>query len=164
MPAPTSKPVLHVRPFIEGDRAALRALFVASRDAAFVWDAPGTHRVEDFDAATAGEIILVALLDGRAAGFASIWEPESFLHNLFVHPAFQSRGVGTALLDACAPHFRATATLKCLKLNRDALQFYRARGWTIRGDGAHDGGAYLLLGRDFGGPRSRAAARRGGIG
>lgn len=147
MAAPTTS-AIRVRPFTEGDRDALRALFVTSRDAAFVWDPPGAHRLQDFDAATAGEIVLVALLDELPVGFASIWAPESFLHNLFVHPAFQGRGVGSALLEACGPHFRSPATLKCLKHNRDALRFYRSRGWTIRGEGENDGGAYLILGRD----------------
>ena len=72
-----------VRDFVEADREALRALFVAARDAAFSWAAAGAHRLEDFDASTAGERILVAELASHPIGFASVWQEDSFLHNLF---------------------------------------------------------------------------------
>jgi GNAT superfamily N-acetyltransferase len=136
---------IRIRTFAKRDRPALRALFVASRNAAFTWAAPGTHRLEDLDTVTAGEIVLVALIDHEPVGFASIWEPDSFLHNLFVHPTCQRRGVGRALLAACAPYFRSTATLKCLKRNRAAMRFYRAHGWSVRGEGKGAGGAYFVL-------------------
>ena len=144
----TATPI-RIRELTASDRDAVRAVFVASRDAAFVWNPPGSHRLEDFDAATAGEVVLVARIDGAPVGFASVWVPDSFLHNLFVHPAFQRRGVGSALLEACTPHFSATATLKCLRQNRSALRFYRARGWSVRSKGADAGGAYLVLARDI---------------
>jgi GNAT superfamily N-acetyltransferase len=143
----TSK--VRVRDFAEADREALRALFVAARDAAFVWDAPGEHRPEDFETATAGERILVAVMQTAAeeevVGFASIWLPESFLHNLFVDPAHQRRGVGRALLAACKPYFRDAPTLKCVHCNENALRFYFAQGWTIRDSGVGDVGGYFLL-------------------
>ena len=139
---------VRIRPFTERDRAALRRVFVAARDAAFVWAPPGSHRPKDFDATIAGEIVLVAVADDAPIGFASIWQPDNFLHNLFVHPDFQRRGVGSALLAACAPYFHATATLKCLKRNRVARRFYGAHGWSVRGEGKDAGGAYLVLGRD----------------
>lgn len=148
MPADTSHNV-RVREFTPDDAPALRTLFVRSRDAAFVWDAPGEHRPEDFDTATAGEQILVAVRQVAGAeeivGFASIWLPESFLHNLFVHPAHQRRGVGRILLAACQAYFRDRPTLKCLHCNTPALQFYFSQGWTIRDSGVGDVGGYFLL-------------------
>lgn len=81
----------------------------------------------DFDAHTKGERILVAALEGKVLGFASIWEPESFLHNLFVHPSTMRKGIGQALLESCAKYFNRPPTLKCLVANSNALQFTKLR-------------------------------------
>jgi GNAT superfamily N-acetyltransferase len=136
---------VRIRTFAERDRAALRKVFVAARDAAFVWAPPGSHRPKDFDATISGEIVLVAVADRAPIGFASIWQPDSFLHNLFVHPGFQGRGVGSALLAACAPYFHATATLKCLKRNRAARRWRARLVRPRRGEGP---GGYISSRRD----------------
>ena len=100
----------------------------------------------DFDMVTSGERILVATETGGApVGFASIFEPDSFLHNLFVHPAFQRRGVGRALLASCNRHFSAAGTLKCLKANEAAQQFYLSQGWAIRDEVLEETGDYFLM-------------------
>jgi hypothetical protein len=83
-----------VREFVESDREALRELLVASRNAAFSWAPPSAHKLEDFDASTKGERILVALVSTNIVGFASIYEPDSFLHNLFASPQLLGLGVG----------------------------------------------------------------------
>lgn len=135
-----------VREFEEADRAALRLLYVASRNAAFTWQAIGAHQPGDFDAHTEGEQILVAEEgNGGILGFASIWAPDSFLHNLFVHPSFTRRGVGRALLAACARHFTHPSTLKCLKANTQALDFYRSQGWRVLREETGPDGPYFLM-------------------
>lgn len=40
-----------------------------------------------FEEATGGEEIYVALMDDKIAGFASIWEPDHFIHYLCVSTA-----------------------------------------------------------------------------
>jgi GNAT superfamily N-acetyltransferase len=135
---------LSIRPFRESDRQPLRELFLVTRDATFVW-AVGSHRLEDFDEATAGETIFVACEGERVVGFASVWEADSFLHNLFVHPDAQGRGIGKALLAACAPVFRRRPTLKCQQRNVRALAFYARQGWEIVEQGASEEGDYWLL-------------------
>ena len=117
-----------VRDFVETDREALRQLFVVSRDAAFSWAAIGIHKLEDFDVSTAGERILVAEHSYHPIGFASVWQDDSFLHNLFVHPRYQGLGVGTMLLAGCDKYFSGTPTPKCLKANERAKQFYQSQG------------------------------------
>lgn len=151
MPAPPADNAmnLEIRDFLEADRAALQALFVASRNQAFPWVPAGSHRPEDFDAATAGERILVALVRGVPAGFAAVWEADGFLHHLFVAPERQRQGVGRALLAACTPHFGAQGTLKCLQANERALQFYLSQGWRVRAAGESQDGPYLLLAKTF---------------
>lgn len=136
---------LMIREFWEADRAALQTLFMLARNAAFPWQPPGAHRREDFDQQTEGERILVALDRKLPIGFAAVWEPESFLHHLFVHPDYFRRGVGTALLSACEPYFRTAPTLKCVQQNERALRFYRALGWRVVSEGVGEGGPYYLL-------------------
>ncbi len=136
---------ISIREFVEADREALRALFVASRDAAFAWCPPGAHKREDFDACTEGERILVAVAAGHPVGFASIWEPDSFLHNLFVHPQYQRQGVASALLASCEAYFSCPPTLKCVKANDNARRFYLSRGWRVQSEAEGPDGPYLLM-------------------
>ena len=136
---------VNVRPFIETDREALRELFVDSRDIAFSWVTFGTHKIDDFDASTIGERILVAEHNCRPIGFASVWQDDSFLHNLFIHPDYQGKGVGKKLLSACSKLFFSTPTLKCLKANVHANQFYQSQGWSVRSEVCDPEGTYFLM-------------------
>jgi GNAT superfamily N-acetyltransferase len=136
-----------VREFAESDRESLRELFVATRSAAFSWAPSSEHKADDFDIATEGERILVAVDADSVIGFASIWEADSFLHNLFVHPQFQRRGVGKALLAYCERYFACVPTLKCVKANEHARQFYQAQGWAVRSEAEGPEGPYLLMER-----------------
>lgn len=141
-----------IREHKAADSQALRQLFVESRDAAFPWVPAGLHQEVDFDVTTAGERVLVAFARNAEAnalplGFASIWEPDGFLHNLFVHPSAQRRGVGSALLAACVPYFgRHTPTLKCLRDNESATRFYLNRGWQLQSEEEGPDGPFLLMG------------------
>jgi GNAT superfamily N-acetyltransferase len=136
-----------VREFLESDREALRELFVASRKKAFSWAKPSEIKPEDFDSSTKDERILVAVQGTRQAGFASIWEADSFLHNLFVHPECQRSGVGKTLLAGCEKYFISTPTLKCVKANDYARQFYQSQGWIVRDEAEGPEGPYLLMER-----------------
>jgi GNAT superfamily N-acetyltransferase len=134
-----------VREFEEADRAALRDLYVASRNATFTRAPAGSHQASDFDQHTEGERILVAVKDAQVLGFVSIWEPDSFVHNLFVHPAALRQGAGQALLAACAPYFSKAPTLKCLQANVNALRFYKAQGWVALREDVGPEGPYVLM-------------------
>ncbi|WP_232515188.1 GNAT family N-acetyltransferase [Burkholderia ambifaria] len=81
------------------DMPALRELFLRSRREAFVWQPAGAFRLADFDAQTDGERLRVAEDDGgQLAGFVSVWEPDHFIHHLYVHRPHHRRGIG-----ACRP-------------------------------------------------------------
>jgi len=136
---------LFLREFLETDRKTLRELFVSARNAAFSWSASDAHKLEDFDIVTEGEKIVVAVVSSDPIGFASIWEPDSFLHNLFVHPNFQGQGVGRALLAYCEKYFSDIPTLKCVKANKNARRFYQAQGWTVRSEAVGPDGPYVLM-------------------
>lgn len=146
VPGDTHLPLaLRVREFEEADRPALRLLYVASRNATFTWNPIDGHRADDFDAHTQGERILVAESHGRILGFASIWEADSFVHLLFVHPAFTRMGIGRALLTRSAACCATHPTLKCLAANHNAVTFYHAQGWqTLREETGPEGPFFLM--------------------
>ncbi|KUZ86314.1 acetyltransferase [Burkholderia ubonensis] len=135
-----------VRDAVAEDVPALRELFLRSRRETFVWQSGDAFQLADFDAQTEGERRLVAEDEGgRLAGFVSVWEPDHFIHHLYVDRPHHRRGVGRALLRAL-PGWPATRyRLKCLRANAPALAFYRASCFTEIGVGAAEDGEYLLL-------------------
>jgi ribosomal protein S18 acetylase RimI-like enzyme len=76
------------------------------------------------------------------AGFLTLWEPDNFIHMLYILPAFQGSGAGRALLAALPDWPRRRYRLKCLVKNTRAIAFYRAIGFEIVGDGASPEGDY----------------------
>lgn len=98
-----------------------------------------------FEEATGGEQIFVALLNDKIVGFASVWEPDYFIHYLCVSPAARHKNVGSTMVSSLAEIYGAPLTLKCLIKNEDGIAFYRATGWKKIKDGISDDGAYVLL-------------------
>jgi ribosomal protein S18 acetylase RimI-like enzyme len=70
--------------------------------------------------------IWVAEEDGRVVGLAAIGE--STLGHLYVHPDFQGRGVGTALLAKTKELRPAGFTLWTFPANEQACRFYERHG------------------------------------
>ena len=136
---------LKIRKYIFKDTHALRRIFVDSRRHAFSWADPETFKLMDFDRATRGETILVAVENEVPVGFVAWWPPENFIHSLFVDPAFIGKGAGKLLLNACLAKMERPATLKCLQANVNALDFYLAQNWTIASRGESADGDYYLL-------------------
>ncbi|WP_413739092.1 N-acetyltransferase family protein [Sodalis sp. RH21] len=134
-----------IRDYQEADRPFLRTLYLAARKEGWRWLDSRQWRLEDFDGAILDEKVLVAETEGHIAGFASLWLPDSFLHNLFVSPGKQRQGVASALLAACYPLCRGTMALKCLTENHDAQQFYLHHGWKIISSGMGEHGKYYLM-------------------
>lgn len=141
----TSPGRCRIRPFVEADRAVLRRLFLEIRRQVFVWMDPEQLDITEFDAATADELVLVAEGDGCPVGFISLWLPENFVHNLFVSPDWQNRGVGTRLLEAGKRHLGRPAHLKCSIHNTHARTFYESRGWTVASRGGDRENGYLNM-------------------
>ncbi|SFR01595.1 Ribosomal protein S18 acetylase RimI [Enterobacter sp. kpr-6] len=134
-----------LRPWQESDRPFLRTLYLHARKQGWTWLSGQEWRLEDFDAATLNEQIWVAEQDGHRVGFASVQGNNNFLHNLFVDPAFQGKGVGSALLEKVQSGFTSTGALKCLVENEAALGFYQRHGWQIEAKGASAEGEHWLL-------------------
>lgn len=113
------------------DLAQLRGIYYRARKLDFHWVDPSSIKISDFDQATEGEFILAAFINNQAAGFLSIWEPDNFIHNLFVDPNCRHIGIGRALIKEALSRCKGPMTLKCVKENRNALSFYSSMGWQI---------------------------------
>ena len=93
------------------------------------------------------DIVIVAARGSEIIGFASIFEPEWFIHLLFVEPALQGSGIGTALIN----HVERIAkghplSLKCQRENNLAMSYYKSLGF-IEGteSGVNEYGQWVLL-------------------
>ncbi|RYF49885.1 MAG: GNAT family N-acetyltransferase [Cytophagaceae bacterium] len=126
-------------------RSDLQTLYLQSRIQVFTWLDTSEYSLSDFDSATLGETILVAVITQRPVGFISWWAPNNFIHNVYVDPRFLKRGIGKALLDRCLEGIGRPATLKCLQKNTNALSFYQTQGWTIKDECSSDDGPYYLM-------------------
>ncbi len=134
---------LTVRPATRKDRQRLAEIFLDARRHAFPWIIPSRFRLSDFRRETEGEMILVAEAAGEVVGFASIWEPDAFLHHLYVDPKLLRRGVGRALIAAMAGHCDKPVELKCQTKNRPAMSFYRRLGFSTDDSGVSDIGPWV---------------------
>ncbi|MCK4587870.1 MAG: GNAT family N-acetyltransferase [Gammaproteobacteria bacterium] len=137
--------LLETRFFTENDRGALREIYLESRKNALHWLADSLFNLNDFDRDTDGECIWVATVNGEPVGFISVWEPDNFLHNLFVYPSSTGRGIGSALLKVCLNKIDRPAKLKCLEKNINAKNFYLSKGWETVSYGDGPDGQYQLM-------------------
>jgi len=136
---------IHIQEMKEDDREALRELYLLVRNTTFTWVEPNRFREGDFDKETEGEIITVAFAGELVIGFISVWEPESFIHHLYVLPEYQNMGIGKLLLSHALETLDMPVRLKCLQKNQRALNFYKTGGWKSKEEGKDDLGEYALL-------------------
>ena len=139
---PTS---LAIRPFVAADAEACVRIF----DRAWHSGHPYAPRVIDkavLATETEAETLFIAEDEAsEIAGFVSLYEPQDFIHHLFVDPRFQGRGIGGALLDHAVAFAGGAATLKCQLRNEAALAFYKNRGWTEVTAGTGEFGEWIAL-------------------
>lgn len=136
---------LTVRAVRESDSGPLAQIYLAARRQAFHWVPPDRFTLADYEESVLEEEVWVA--SGPAArplGFVSVYLPEAFIHNLFVAPEHQGRGIGGILIDHVTARLDRPVRLKCLSKNLPARAFYERRGWTIEEEGDGYLGAYIL--------------------
>lgn len=140
---PSTASDLTIRLATRADRPRLAEIFLIARRHAFSWLPPERFRLNDFKRETEGESILVAEAGGRIVGFASFWEPDCFLHHLYVDPTMLRKGISRALIAALVPLCDRPLELKCQTNNRTAMAFYRRLGFVGADTGVSDMGPWL---------------------
>jgi GNAT superfamily N-acetyltransferase len=137
--------MFRVRPFAEGDRQVAETIYRDCRAKA-TWLPPAARENSDFARDTAGEKLLVAVgSDDLPIGFLSVWEPDRFIHHLYVRSEMRGQGVGKALLKALSNQLPMPWRLKCLTANGGALAFYESQGWKKVSSEVGGEGPYLVL-------------------
>jgi len=120
---------VNIRVANEFDYPVLRKIYLESRRKNFHWADIEAMTLDDFDKHTEGEYIILAEEDNRILGFASLYLPDNFIHNLFVHPDFFGKSVGGLLLHASIEKMNKPIRLKCVSENHAAMKFYEHKGW-----------------------------------
>ena len=87
-----------IREIARGEHAACAIIHINAWNSAFS-DFPRKIDLADFERETEGERILVGLLNGQIVAYASIWEPDWFIHHLYVDPLAQRVGLGRVLMN-----------------------------------------------------------------
>ncbi|MFB0840590.1 GNAT family N-acetyltransferase [Paenibacillus oleatilyticus] len=136
---------MRIRVANESDYAKLRIIYLESRRKNFHWADIEKMTLEDFDNHTVDEYIILAEEDNHILGFASLYLPDNFIHNLFVHPDFFGKGVGGLLLDASIEKMNKPLRLKCVSDNQKAMKFYENKGWKKVVEEGHSGEKYWVM-------------------
>jgi putative acetyltransferase len=133
-----TKATAGLRPFLPSDTPLLAEIFRAgiseltaedySEAQQAAWMASAGDE-EAFGARLAGELTLVATIDGEAVGFAAL-KGKDEVDMLYVHPAVAGQGIGAQLMDALE---KLAAARGATKLTADAsdtaLGFFERRGY-----------------------------------
>jgi GNAT superfamily N-acetyltransferase len=135
-----------LRPAGGRDHDACARLYYEVRRRVFHWEDPASITPDDYGQSIEGEDVWVAERGGRILAFVSIYRPDSFVHSLFVDPAFEGRGIGRDLLEAALGDVRG-ASLKCVAANHRARAFYQRLGWVEESRGNDRGVEYVLFRR-----------------
>ena len=137
----TAHPKLALRPFLPADAPLLREIFRDSIEELTADDyseaqqeawASVADDAADFGKKLAGQLTLIATLEGSPVGFASLAGKDK-VDMLYVHPAAAGQGVGSMLIDALE---RLAGGRGVSKLNVDASDsargFFEKRGYTAQ--------------------------------
>ena len=136
---------IYIRKTIQTDKEELRKIYLEVRQNEFNWVDNALATLTDFDSCTDGEAVFTAIVNNKIAGFISVWEPDKFIHNLFVSKDFRKMGVGKALLNVAVKNYGVPLTLKCVKENTKSVDFYLANGWGIKKEEIGSEGPYYLM-------------------
>lgn len=111
------------------DIEQLKKLFLITRLNTFIYDPPEKFKLDDYINSVNGEEVWVAEQDTIIVGFVSMWLEDNFIHNLFVHPNWQDRGIGKRLLEKAEERLQPPMELRVRIENLKACNFYQKHGW-----------------------------------
>ncbi|GIL39462.1 GNAT family N-acetyltransferase [Roseiterribacter gracilis] len=89
--------------------------------------------------------VRVARLDETLVGFSAMLEDEMRLEQLFVVPAAQNAGVGSALLRDAKQRYPDGFTLRTQATNVDGLRFYARHGFVETHRAPHETQGYEMV-------------------
>jgi len=134
-------PKLGLRPFLPDDASLLREIFRDSIEELTADDytaaqqeawASVADNVSDFGKKLAGQLTLVATLEGSPVGFASL-DGKDKIDMLYVHPAAVGQGVGATLVDALEKLAAGRGVVKLVVDASDSARgFFEKRGYTAQ--------------------------------
>lgn len=137
--------MFHIRPSNFADMDILRQIYREAAESSEGLPSIASGHIS-FDDAIREETIHVACdEDGRVVGFVGVFEPDSFIHHLYVAPKSQRQGIGRALLNSLRSWLPSPWRLKCVAANVGALRFYENLGWEPIDEGSGPDGPYVLL-------------------
>lgn len=129
------------------DLAEAASLYHRVATATLHWMPPNSFTPDVFLEQARHETVWLAWEEGRIVGLAALYEPDSFLHSLYIADNRQSRGVGLALLNTVAAAARGPLSLKVEEQNIRARRFYAREGFFERESGVTDASRWILLSR-----------------
>lgn len=91
------------------------------------------------------ETVLIASHNEAILGFISWYEPDAFIHHLYIDKQYRDKGVGKELIQCALNRLRYPVRLKCLQKNKKALDFYFSQSWYLVGEGSSEEGDFFLM-------------------
>ncbi|AUI88032.1 GNAT family N-acetyltransferase [Vibrio azureus] len=135
---------MEIKAYNRGMLAELSELYLTTRTTAFNWLDTSDYQLSDFEKDTDGECIWVAFSENKIVGFISIWEPDCFIHHLYVAKSYQGKNVGKKLLQK-AKSLYPTLSLKCMTKNKQAIDFYQKNDFISVSKNSDSLGCYYLM-------------------
>ena len=121
--------MIGIRKPTESDMLALERLFLLTRQSTFTTRPKDAFKIGDYVKSTQEDEVWVAEYIGVIVGFVSIYVPDNFIHNLFVHPKYQGKGIGKQLLQIAEENLKRPMTLKAAMDNPKSFSFYEKYDW-----------------------------------
>ncbi|GEM75025.1 GNAT family N-acetyltransferase [Vibrio sagamiensis] len=135
---------MEIKEYSDDLLVAVSELYLNTRIFTFTWIDTHDYQLSDFRRDTEGERVLVAVAGGEVLGFISIWEPENFIHHLYISNKHQGKSIGTQLLEK-AKYLYRSLTLKCIIENERAIGFYESKGFIRAQKGTVSLGDYYIM-------------------
>ena len=131
---------MEIRPYKRGEEAAIWKVYFAATHESNARDyqadlierwAPRDQDMGEWDARLARKNPFVAVADGEIVGMAEI-ERDGFIDYFYVHPRWQGRGIGTALLATLEAEAGALESRQLFaEVSVTAKAFFLSRGFCI---------------------------------
>ncbi|MDV3663088.1 GNAT family N-acetyltransferase [Elizabethkingia anophelis] len=131
---------IHIVEKKDKDYSAIQQIYNEVRN-----EIPFLSEISDFKDALNGEVIYEAIADGEIIAFISLWEPDNFIHYLFVSPLYQNKAIGLQLITYLSEVYGKPLGLKCLLENTNAVRFYKKNGFHEKYRGASAEGEYIYF-------------------